>query len=134
MTVVVGYVPGDTGLLAVREAVRQAGWRGTDVVIVNVLDAAGFTRPTAVDEKDLDALSAQLRAEGVAFDVQQVDSAAGHASDELLRVATETRADLVVVGLQRRSAVGKALLGSNAQRVLLEAPCPVLAVRSSAHA
>jgi signal transduction histidine kinase len=44
--------------------------------------------------------------------------------------AEEVGADLVVVGLQRRSPVGKALLGSNAQRILLGATCPVLAVRA----
>lgn len=134
MTVVVGYVPDATGLLAVDEAARQAQWRGTDLVILNVLDEAGFTRPTAADEKTLDAVGERLRAQGVDFRVDQVDAPKGHVSDELLRVAQETRADLVVVGLQRRSAVGKALLGSTAQRVLLEAPCPVLAVRAEPQA
>ena len=45
MTVVVGYVPDATGYLAVTEAARQARWRETDVVIVNAVDSAGYTRP-----------------------------------------------------------------------------------------
>ena len=36
---------------------------------------------------------------------------------------------LIVVGYRRRSPAGKFLLGSDAQQILLEAPCPVLAVR-----
>jgi nucleotide-binding universal stress UspA family protein len=51
------------------------------------------------------------------------------ASEEILAVAHERRAELVVIGLRRRSPVGKLLLGSTAQRVLLDAPCPVLAVK-----
>lgn len=132
MSVVVGYVPDATGYLAVREAARQAGWRGTDLVIVNVVGATGYTTPTAADERDLDALEARLTEEGVRFTVRQVEQPSGSASEEILRVATETDAELVVVGLQRRSAVAKALLGSNAQRILLEADCPVLAVRAPA--
>ena len=53
-------------------------------------------------------------------------------ADEILTIAEETGATLIVVGLRRRSAVAKALLGSNAQRLILEAGCPVLAVRSPA--
>jgi nucleotide-binding universal stress UspA family protein len=48
----------------------------------------------------------------------------------VLGVAEEVGAELLVVGLHRRSPVGKALLGSNAQQILLNARCPVLAVRA----
>ena len=51
------------------------------------------------------------------------------ASEEILAVAREHRAELVVIGLRRRSPVGKLLMGSTAQRVLLDAHCPVLAVK-----
>ncbi|MFC6706130.1 universal stress protein [Flexivirga alba] len=51
------------------------------------------------------------------------------ATDELLRIADEESADLLVIGLRRRSPVGKLILGANAQRILLDAACPVLAVK-----
>ncbi len=129
MTVVVGYVPDATGYLAVTEAARQARWRETDVVIVNAVDSAGYTRPTAADELDLDALAARLDTEGVPHRIRHLDIGSGTASDAVLGVAEEVGAELLVVGIRRRSPVGKALLGSNAQRIILNAACPVLTVR-----
>jgi nucleotide-binding universal stress UspA family protein len=130
VTVVVGYVPDATGYLAVTEAAREARWRDTDVVVVNVVDSAGYTRPTAADELDLDALAARLDTEGVPHRIRHLDVGTGTASDAVLGVAQEVDAELLVVGIHRRSPVGKALLGSNAQRILLNAGCPVLAVRA----
>ena len=131
MTVVVGYVPDATGYLAVTEAARQARWRKTDVVIVNAVGAEGYTRPTAADELDLDALAARLDTEGVPHRIRHLEIGSGSASDAVLGVAEEVDAELLVVGIHRRSPVGKALLGSNAQRILLHAACPVLAVRAA---
>ena len=51
-------------------------------------------------------------------------------AEDLISVAEEENADFIVIGLRRRSPVGKLILGSNAQRILLDAPCPVLAVKA----
>jgi nucleotide-binding universal stress UspA family protein len=131
VTVVVGYVPDRTGYLAVTEGARQAQWRGTDVVIVNAVGESGYTRPTAADELDLDALEARLTADGVPHEIRHLDVGTTRAAEVILRVAEEVDAELIVVGIHRRSPVGKLLLGSNAQRVLLTADCPVLAVRAA---
>jgi nucleotide-binding universal stress UspA family protein len=130
MTVVVGYVPDATGLLAIREAAKQAQWRDTELVVVNVVDAAGYIRPTAADEQTLDAVSAQLAEAGARFSLRQVEQPKERVSDELLRVAAEEKAELIVLGLRRRSPIMKAVLGSTAQRVLGDATCPVLLVRA----
>ena len=52
-------------------------------------------------------------------------------AEDLINVASEVAADFIVIGLRRRSPVGKLILGSNAQRILLDAPCPVLAVKAA---
>ena len=44
-------------------------------------------------------------------------------ADDLIAVAEETSADFIIIGLRRRSPVGKLILGSHAQRILLDAPC-----------
>jgi nucleotide-binding universal stress UspA family protein len=64
----------------------------------------------------------------VTYEIEQQER--GHeAPDELLEAAAAHGAKLVVIGIRRRSPVGKLLLGSTAQRIILEAPCPVLAVK-----
>ena len=55
----------------------------------------------------------------------------GSPGDELLRLARERDADLMVLGVRRRNALDLALFGSTARRVLRDAPCPVLTVSTS---
>lgn len=130
MSVVVGFVPDATGLLAVSEAARQAQWRNTDVVLVNVVGTAGYAVPTAADEKTVDAVSELLREQGVTFSVRQPEQSLDRPAEVLLSVAAETGAELIVIGVRRTSPVVKAVLGSTVQRVLAEAHCPVLCVRA----
>ena len=47
----------------------------------------------------------------------------------LLSTVEEVGASLVVIGLRRKSPIGKLNLGASARRVVLGAPCPVLAVK-----
>jgi nucleotide-binding universal stress UspA family protein len=77
------------------------------------------------------ALRTRLESAGV--DVQVRRDVVPDIADAVLDAARESRATLVVVGVRRRSPVGKMLLGSVAQRVILDADCPVLAVKPDAH-
>jgi nucleotide-binding universal stress UspA family protein len=52
------------------------------------------------------------------------------AADAILGVAEQLGADLLVIGVRRRSPVGKLVTGSTAQQVLLDASCSVLAVKA----
>ena len=55
----------------------------------------------------------------------------GDPADEVVRVANEMHADLIVMGTHGRSGIGRLLMGSVAEQVLREAPCPVLIVKST---
>lgn len=63
---------------------------------------------------------------------RRIEIRVGVAAAEIVRYATEVSADLIVMGSHGRGLIGRALLGSVAQRVLHDAPCPVLVVRSAA--
>ena len=79
-------------------------------------------------ERELGARAEALRGEG--FDAsQEVGLIAVAAAGELIRLTSEREADLLVIGLAKRTRVGKALMGSDAQRVMLGAECPVLVKR-----
>lgn len=94
--------------------------------------------PTQEDELvRLEAVKRQLKtaADGlrgseheVTFDARVVSVGVGA---ELARIASSMKADLLVIGLVKRSRVGKALLGSDAQSALMNSTCPVLAVHLS---
>lgn len=127
MSVVVAYVPSATGFRALTESEREAQVRKTSLVVVNVVDSAGFNLPTAADEKDLDAVAAHAAELGIEHKIEQPTSDERPA-DVIVEIAHREAAELIVLGLHRRSRVQKALLGSTVRDVMLSAECPVLTV------
>jgi len=131
MAVVVGYVPTEEGRAALHRAAEECKLRNTRLVVINSnrggkdLDAADAARY----EQELEGVRAELDSAGVSNEVRQLVRGLEPAED-IIAVAQEVSADFIVIGLRRRSPVGKLILGSNAQRILLEAPCPVLAVKA----
>lgn len=128
MSVVVGYVPTAEGAAALDTAVAEA--RGRDVPLIVILSERGhrFGAGPAEMQAEADDVRLRLEATGLRYDVRQTTRGRDVAED-IIRAATADDAQLIVIGLRRRSPVGKLLLGSNAQRILLDAPCPVLAVK-----
>jgi nucleotide-binding universal stress UspA family protein len=116
--IVVGYSAKPEGRAALQRAVVEAQLRNARLVIVH-------TSP----EPEVDELHDELDAVGVSYEVKQAADALDPA-EELINTAEASQAEFIVIGLRRRSPVGKLLLGSNAQRVLLDASCPVLAVKA----
>jgi nucleotide-binding universal stress UspA family protein len=128
MTVVVGYIPNALGMAALTAAIEQARWRGTDLVAVNTTRADRLVDPRWAQETEVAALASRLEESGVPHAVRHFTSS-DLAADDLLQVAEEVGAELVVIGVRHRTPVGKMIMGSTAQSVLLRATCPVLAVK-----
>lgn len=116
--IVVGYSAKTEGRAALSRAIEEAKLRSARLIVVH-------TSP----DHEVAELNAQLASAGVAYEVA-VPSDELDPAEELIAAADRTGALFIVIGLRRRSPVGKLLLGSNAQRVLLDASCPVLAVKA----
>ena len=129
-TVVVGFIRTPEGEAAVDAAVEEARRRRGRVVVVHSSKGGDQDAETVMADRDaLEALEGRLRGEGIEVVVR--DFARGKdPAEDLVEVAEAEQAALLVIGLRRRSPVGKLLLGSNAQQILLAAGCPVLAVKA----
>ncbi len=132
MSIVVGYVPTREGRAALRKAAAEAQLRqATLVVVKSQRRGRDFDAEEARQfEELLGEVQEGLAAHGVEHEVRSPGG--GDPSEDLIEIAEETGAELIVIGLRRRTPVGKLILGSNAQRILLDAPCPVLAVKADA--
>lgn len=130
-SVVVGWIGTPEGQAAVDAAVEEVRRRNGRLVVVH---SARSAREDDADDflevRDaLEELEARLADEGL--DVSVRDLVRGNdPADDLIEVADKENAALIVIGLRRRSPVGKLLMGSNAQEILLRADCPVLAVKA----
>ena len=130
MTIVVGYVPTPEGEAALTAAISEAQLREEPLHIVNSSRgdslATSATHPRTTSTRSAPGWTET----GVAYEIHQL--VRGHeASEELVEAADRIKASLIVIGLRRRTATGKLLTGSQAQRILLDANCPVLAVKAA---
>ena len=127
MSIVVAYSADRFGEAALEHAAAQARKEGARLVVVNATQGGSLVDSRFAHDADIAAVRDRLIAEGLEVDVRHevVDDVA----DAVVAVADQEQAPLVVVGIRHRTPVGKLLLGSVAQRIILEAHCPVLAVK-----
>lgn len=128
-TIVVGYIPSPEGEAALDRALEEAAAHQAQLVVVNVIHDDGST----IDDRyipDEAKIKIRTRLEGTDADFELVQSTELNVADALLEIAEERQAETIVLGLRKRSQVGKLILGSIAQRVLMNAEASVLAVRA----
>jgi nucleotide-binding universal stress UspA family protein len=129
MTVLVGYVPSDLGAAVLRAAVEQARFRAEPLLVVNSSRGDAYVDPRFAQEHDLEELDQELAATGVPYSVRQLVRGRD-AAEEIVEITETEDVSLVVIGVRHRTPVGKLIMGSAAQEILLRVPCPVLAVKS----
>ena len=128
MSIVVGFSATAPGRAALTTAISEAKLRQLPLVVINSSRGDAYADPSFAHQADWDWVQTTLDEAGVAFSVRQ-ELRGRDAYEEILTVIEETGASLCVIGLRKRSHVGKMLLGSNAHHILMECPCPVLSVR-----
>lgn len=118
MSVCVAVTDNKEGQAALETAAQEAGQLSVSLVAVNLTGA----------NLDTAAISPDLQVEVV---VPPSPSALDEVEQVLQMLEERPEITRLVVGVRRRSAVGKAVLGSIPQRLILEASIPVLSVHSS---
>ena len=131
-TVVTGFVDSPEGHKALDLAVEEARKRDTMLVVVHSMRGGTDTPEDEISRYDLalKRVEARLESEGIAYDIVRYVRGQSPASD-IVAAAEESNAELIVIGYRKRTAVGKALLGSQAQEIMMSASCPVLATMGS---
>ncbi|MFC8502365.1 universal stress protein [Pedococcus sp. NPDC057267] len=131
MAIVVGYVPTKEGRAALRRAADESLLRKSKLIVINSQRGGRDYDSDEAQrfENELSRIQGELDREGLEHEVRQLVRG-NEPAEDLIAVAEEEQADFIVIGLRRRTPVGKLILGSNAQRILLDASCPVLAVKA----
>ena len=108
---------------ATRIAARLAKARNLPLTVVSVEVPKHSAERQAEAAKIVERTVAALQAEGI-----NAEGKVGHglAPDEIQATATETEADLIVIGSEGRTGLGRVLLGSNSEALIAKATCPVL--------
>ncbi len=128
MNILVGYIPTPEGLAAVDWAIAEAQAHSASLFVLNTGKDGNYADPQFATSEDIDALDAQLESAGVTHTMLRPTDGV-NAADSLLSAAEENAADLIVIGVRRRSPVGKLITGSTAQAVMLGADCAVVGVK-----
>ena len=129
MKILVGYDGSNVSREAIELAAEHAKTFKAEIIIVHsMVGGPEVPRKDFEDaEKDLDYEKNRLLDQKIPCD--SILSVRGmEAGEDLVRLAEENKAEEIIIGVRRRSKVGKLLFGSTAQYVILNAKCPVVSV------
>jgi nucleotide-binding universal stress UspA family protein len=130
MTILVAYVPRPEGEAALEKGIEIAKRRDEHLVVVNASPGGDKADPSAVDVLAVERVEAKLKDSGVNAVFKQLVRGKS-AVDEIEALVESLQVSVLIIGLRKRSPVGKLIMGSVAQELLLSVPCPVLAVKAA---
>jgi nucleotide-binding universal stress UspA family protein len=129
MTILVAYVPRPEGRAALDKGIEIATRRQERLVVVNASPGGKEDETVLVDGYEGERVEERLAQLPIQAEFKQF--VRGRSTlDEIEALVTELNVSVLVIGLRKRTAVGKLLLGSMAQEILMTIPCPILAVKA----
>ncbi len=129
MTILAAYVPRPEGQAALDKGIEIAKRRKERLIVVNASPGGAKEDVAKADVQDVERVEELLRAAGIDAEFKQFIRG-NDAVKEIVALVDSLPASLLVIGIRKRSAVGKLILGSVAQELLLTVSCPVLAVKA----
>jgi len=130
MKILVAYDGSKVTKEALQLAIKHAGaFKGTILLVHSMVGGPEIPRKEFAEaEKELQQQEIILKGDGLSCET--LLSVRGlEAGEDMVRIADEKKADEIIIGIQRKSKVGKLLFGSTAQYIIMNAPCPVVTVR-----
>ena len=130
MKILVGYDGSNSAKDALSLAQKHAAAFGAEVIIVTSLTGGSVTHAVEVEHATEDLEAAKKMFDEANIPCQTKLLVRGMTpGEDLVDFAAEKGIDEIVIGIKRRSKVGKLLFGSNAQYIIIKAPCPVVTVK-----
>lgn len=131
MTILVAYVARPEGQAALDKGIDIARRRNEHLLVVNASLGGTTEDPSALDVEAFERVERVLKDSGLNAEVKQFVRGKS-AVDEINALVDTLPVSVLVIGLRKRSPVGKLIMGSVAQELLLSVACPVLAVKANA--
>jgi len=129
VTILVAYVPRPEGQIALDKGLEIAKRRQERLVVVNASPGGSQEDASKADVQDVERVEALLADSGLDTEFKQFVRGKS-AVTEIEEMVESLHVSLLIIGLRKRTAVGKLILGSVAQDLLLSVSCPVLAVKA----
>ena len=129
MTILVAYVPRPEGQAALDKGIEIAKRRGEHLLVVNASPGGQKEDDSLADVQDYERVQRVLDASGLKAELKQFVRGKS-AVEEIEGLVDSQQVSLLIIGLRRRTAVGKLILGSVAQELLMNVSCPVLCIKA----
>jgi nucleotide-binding universal stress UspA family protein len=130
MKILVGYDGSNSAKDALNLAKKHAAAFDASVIIVTSLTGGSVTHAVEVEHATEDLEEAKKTFDGDNIQCETKLLVRGMTpGEDLVDFANEQAVDEIIIGIKRRSKVGKLLFGSNAQYIIIKAPCPVVTVK-----